>query len=132
MCVNNNIRIEGNKIILPKVGAVRIKVYRDIPNNYVLKSVTVSKGPSGKYYASIHFTYQKEEPVILEQKAIGLDFSMPGLFVSSERGYEVNVEALHWYRDAQDKLAHEQRILSRRKKGSKRYEKQRIKLVLGR
>ena len=129
VCVNHNIRIDGNKIILPKVGAVRMKVHRKIPDNYVLKSVTVSKGPSGKYYASIHFTYQKEEPVSENTKAIGLDFSMPGLFVSSERGYEVNVEALHWYRDAQDKLAREQRILSRRKKGSKRYEKQRIKVA---
>ena len=51
--VNNNIRLEGKKLRLPKAGPVRIRVHREIPEEWKLKSVTVSKEASGKYYASI-------------------------------------------------------------------------------
>ncbi|MCL2775545.1 MAG: transposase [Oscillospiraceae bacterium] len=57
--VNSNIKIKDNHITLPKVGAVKIKLHRSVPENYILKSVTVSKTPSGKYYASILFEYEK-------------------------------------------------------------------------
>ena len=41
--VNGNIRIEGGKLRLPKAGYVKIRCHREIPENYVLKSVTVSR-----------------------------------------------------------------------------------------
>ena len=60
VCVNNNIRLEDRILVLPKVGRVRVKRHREIPEGYVLKSVTVSRTPTGKYFASILYEYETE------------------------------------------------------------------------
>lgn len=130
VCVNNNIRLESGYLLLPKIGKVRIKQHRGIPQGYILKSVTVIRTPSGKYHASILYDYEAYIPQINSFNAIGLDFSMHDLFVSSEDRISADEAFLHRYRDSLDKLAREQRILSRRKKGSSRYYKQRKKIAL--
>ena len=130
VCVNNNIRLERGTIVLPKVGKVRIKQHRIIPEGYVLKSVTVSKTPTGKYFASVLFEYEADIQPVEPGNIIGLDFSMHDLFVSSEDEIQVDEQFLHYYRKAQEKLARQQRILSHRKKGSHRYDKQRRKVAL--
>jgi putative transposase len=52
---------------------------------------------------------------------------MNGLFVDSEEGKKANYP--RFYHQALEKLAKEQRILSRRKKGSGRWHKQRLKVA---
>ena len=130
VCVNNNIRLECGTLVLPKVGKVRINQHRTIPEGYVLKSVTVSKTPTGKYFASVLFEYEADIQPVEPGNIIGLDFSMHDLFVSSEDEIQVDEQFLHYYRKAQEKLARQQRILSHRKKGSHRYDKQRRKVAL--
>lgn len=130
VCVNNNIRLENGILVLPKVGKVRIKQHRAIPEDRVLKSVTISQTPSGKYYASILYEYETEIKSIELKKAIGLDFSMADLFVSSEDELKVDEDFLHRYRRSRAKLAKEQRILSHRRKNSNRYDKQRRKIAV--
>lgn len=130
VCVKNNIRLECGTIVLPKIGRVRIKQHRIIPEGYVLKSVTVSKTPTGKYFASVLFEYEADIQKVEPGNIIGLDFSMHDLFVSSEDEVQVDEQFLHHYRKAQDRLAREQRILSHRKKGSRRYDRQRRKVAL--
>lgn len=130
ICVNNNIRLENGILTLPKIGKVRVKQHRVIPEGYTLKSVTVSQTPSGKYFASLLYDYEADiRPAKMEQ-VIGLDFSMHDLFVSSEENLRVNEQFLHHYRKALARLAKEQRILSRRQKDSARYYKQRRKVAL--
>ena len=51
--VNGNIFLEGNYLKLPKMTAVRMKLHRPISEKWKLKSVTVSREPSGKYFASL-------------------------------------------------------------------------------
>ena len=58
--VNNSIRIEKNCLKLPKLGLVKIKLHRDIPQEYILKSVTLSQEPNGAYYVSILTEFEKE------------------------------------------------------------------------
>ena len=53
--VNGNIFLEGNYLKLPKMTAVRMKLHRPISEKWKLKSVTVSRVPSGKYFASLLF-----------------------------------------------------------------------------
>ena len=129
VCVNNNIKLGNGCLVLPKVGKVRIKQHRSIPSDYILKSVTVSRTPSGKYFASILFEYKSEIHAVSPVKAIGLDYSMHGLFVSSEDDVAVDEQFLHHYRKSLDRLVKEQRILSHRQKGSNRYHKQRVKVA---
>lgn len=130
VCVNNNIRLENALLTLPKIGKVCIKQHRSIPDGYILKSVTGSQTASGKYFASVLFDYEADIKSVEPVNVIGLDFSMHDLFVSSEDDIHVDVDFLHHYRKALDRLAREQRVLSRRKKGSIRYHKQRRKTAL--
>ncbi|MBW7571178.1 RNA-guided endonuclease TnpB family protein, partial [Succinivibrio faecicola] len=58
--VNNNIELKNGRLKLPKAGLVRIKQHREIPDGYILKSVTVSQIGSGKFYASILFEYEEK------------------------------------------------------------------------
>ena len=63
VCINGNITLSNGYLRLPKIGQVRLKQHRIIPEEYRLKSVTVSQAPSGKYYASILFDLNLGKPV---------------------------------------------------------------------
>src|SRR6478735_9830646 len=81
---------------------------------------------SGKYYVSILTVYEKDIAGKEIKKVVGLDFAMDGLFVDSE-GKKANYPK--FYRQSLDKLAKEQRKLSRKKKGSSNWHKQRIRVA---
>ena len=128
--VNNNIRIEGKKIRLPKLGLVRIKVHRNIPGSWKLKSVTVSKDPSGKYYASLLYeapeSENQAEGADRDKKYLGIDYAMDGLAVMSDG---TRADYPKFYRQAEEKLAREQRKLSRCEKGSHNYCRQKRRVA---
>lgn len=126
--VNGNIKIEDGHIKLPKFKKpIKMKQHREIPTDHKIKSCTISKTKTGKYYISILTEYEKDIQPVKIQKVIGLDFAMDGLYVESEQGEKANYP--RYYRQMLDKLVKEQRILSRRKKGSTRWEKQRLKIA---
>ncbi len=124
--VNSNIVLSGVHLKLPKLGKVRIKQHREIPEGYRLKSVTVSLTPSGKYYASILYEYEADIQPVEPVNVLGLDFAMKELYVTSDGTHG---DYPRFYRQAQEKLAREQRKLSRRKKGGKNREKQKKKVA---
>ncbi len=135
--MNNNIKLEKGTISLPKVGKVKIKQHRSIPENYRLTSVTVSQTASGKYYVSILFEYENQVQKTEPQSFLGLDFSMHELYVDSNgncpqfpRYYRLSEKKLtRYYRLSEKKLKKEQRKLSKMEKGSKNREKQRIRMA---
>ena len=69
--MNNNIKLESGTISLPKIGKVKVRQHRSIPENYKLKSVTVSKNASEKYYVSILFEYENQVQKTEPQKFYG-------------------------------------------------------------
>ena len=121
--VNGNIELQNGHIKLPKLKLVKIKQHREIPENYKIKSCTISKTKSGKYYVSVLTEYEKDIKLKAIEHVVGLDFAMDELYVSSE-----NEKANYprYYRVMSEKLAKAQRILSKRKKGSARWNKQRL------
>jgi putative transposase len=123
------IRLINNKTIrLPKLKHMRIKLHRQLPKEAIIKSATISKTPTGKYYISILVEYETSiKPV--EPKAettLGLDYSSQSLFVDS---YGNSANYPKFYRKTEDKLKKAQRKLSKRQKGSKNREKQRLKVA---
>ena len=129
--VNGNIRLENGKLRLPKVGFIKIRQHRPVPEEYILKSVTVSMEGSGKYYASLLYEYFVSESQAAgkmpeEMTILGIDFAMRGLAVFSNGEH---VEYPMYYRKSQKKLAREQRKLSHCKRGSRGYERQRKKVA---
>ena len=126
--VNENIKLKDRHIKLPKIKqTLKIKQHRELPADYKIKSCTITKTKSGKYYISILTEYEKEIKPVNVQHVVGLDFAMDGLYVESEQGEKANYP--RFYCQSLDKLAKEQRILSRKKYGSARWEKQRLKVA---
>ena len=129
--VNGNIRIEDKKLRLPKLGLVRMRQHRPIPEGWKLKSVTVSRESNGKYFASLLYEYpdcenQAVQKPAEEWKILGIDFAMQGMAVLSDGSH---VEYPMYYRKAEERLAREQRKLSHCQKGGKNYAKQRQRVA---
>lgn len=125
---HGNIQIVGKNIKLPKIGLVRLVQHRQIPDGHKLKSCTISVEASGKYYISILTEYEWEQPapVLDRSKALGLDYSSPHFYTDSQC---VDADPPKFFRNAENILAREQRKLSRMKKGSSNYRKQRLKIA---
>ena len=127
--INGNISVKDGCLKLPKMGLMRVKFHRQIPDNHKIKSVTFSQEASGKYYVSILTEYEADvqAPKLDINKAIGLDYSSPHFYVDSQ-GVEADMP--HFYRLSEERLAREQRKLSHMKKGSSNYQKQKRKVAL--
>lgn len=124
--VNGNIKLENGFLTLPKIKKIKIKQHRLVPNDYKLKSVTVSKTPTGKYFASILYEFDKHVESIEPKSFIGLDFSMKELYVDSNG---LSADYPRYYRSSLEKLQKAQRTLSKMKKGSHNRNKQRGKVA---
>lgn len=122
---NNNIRIEGKRIKLPKIGYVRLVQHRPLPKSSVIKAATI-KREAGYYYVVLRMEfYQSKQVSNGFLKVIGLDYSLSHLYVDNEG---VNPGYPKYYKQTMDKLANEQRILSKKIKGSNHYNKQKLKI----
>ena len=111
-------------IKLPKLKTkVKIKCHRKFTG--IIKSTTITKTPSGKYFASILVDCEHYFTQEVENK-IGIDMGLD-VFCSLSTG--VKIPNPRFIKQYEYKLAYEQKKLSRKTKGSKRYEKQRIKVA---
>lgn len=125
---NGSVSIINGKLKLPKVGLVKMVQHRVIPSGQKIKSATIEKTSSGKYYVSILVEFEKEIPnfQLDKTKALGLDYASHSFYVDSQ-GKEANYPK--FYRNAQTVLSKEQRKLSLMKYRSHNYEKQRIRVA---
>ena len=109
-------------------------VHRPLPEDARIGNVTMSMDTDGQIYASIEYEYETERSTDLKQavlsgdteilkqlRILGLDYSQECFYVDSE-GRKANYP--HFYRKAEDRLAREQRKLSRMTKDSSNYQKQ--------
>ena len=124
--VNGNIKLKNGYIKLPKMKEVKMKQHRDIPEDYRLKSVTVSCTPTGKYHISILYEYESHIEPVVPKTFLGLDYSMKELFISSDGD---SAEYPGYYRKSLARLKKEQRKLSKCKNRSNNRNKQRIKVA---
>jgi putative transposase len=102
-----------------KLGVVKAKIHRLLDG--IIKTVTVSKCPTGKYYASVLMEYEGDYPDSNEQgKVVGIDLGIKDFAIAYD-GDKVskypNPRHLCKY---EKKLAVKQRIAARKKKGSNR------------
>lgn len=121
------VKILENKIFLPKIGWVKYHNSRDFEGD--IKTVTVSKNPSGEYYVSILVDNKKEltsKQPITKTTSVGLDFGIKDLIITSDG--EVFENQKHFSK-MKAKLRVEQRSFARKQKGSKSRDKQRVKVA---
>ncbi len=120
------IELNDGKIKLPKIGWIKIKQHRFLPEDSQLKSATITKTPSGNYYVSVLFACENQAVKVEPKHSLGLDFSMHELYWDSDGNAP---KYPGYYRASEKKLKREQRKLSKMQKDSKNREKQRIKVA---
>ena len=125
-----NVYLTHDGIRLPKVEVIKAKFHRRPLHWWKLKSVTISRAPTGKHYASLMFECPVKEPEETMPKpnsTVGLHYSMSHFYVDSD-GQMANPP--HWLKESQKKLGELQRKLSRMERGSRNYERQLQKIRL--
>lgn len=121
------ISFKNNIIKLPKLKNVAIDYHREFKG--IPKRVTLSKTSTDKYFVSILVDTQTELPKKKKVKtntSVGIDFGIKDLAVTSDG---IVYENKNFFKFQQKRLKVEQRSLTRKVKGSKNREKQRIKVA---
>lgn len=116
---------QESTIRLEKIGHVSVVIDRSLPEDTNYRSVTVSKTPTGKFFVSILVKEEIENKPLTGNK-VGIDVGIKDLFNFSNGE---KVDNPKWFRKNQAKLKKAQQHLSRKKKGSNRYKKQRLKVA---
>ena len=119
-----DIDIEAKQICIPKLSPIKIVLHREIEGT--MKSVNITKTPSGKYFASILCEIEKDIKPKKKGNQIGIDLGLKSFLVASNGE---TVDSPQYLRKSEDKLAKCQRHLSRKVKGSNRRNKARIKVA---
>lgn len=122
--VGENIAVAGNKVKLPKLGLVKCAVSKEVKGRIL--SATVSQNPSGKYFVSICCTDVEISPMPSTGAVVGIDMGLKAFAITSD-GVEYSNHK--YLAKSQKKLAKLQRQLSRKSKGSNRWEKARLQVA---
>jgi putative transposase len=117
--------IERGWLTLPKLTPLKIVVHRSVTGT--LKSVTITRSPSGRYFASLLCEVEvQDRPLKRKGKEIGLDLGLKSFVVTSQGE---KIDPPQHLRQAEKKLCRLQRQLSRKQKGSQNREKARVKVA---
>lgn len=113
-------------IKLPKIGVIPINLHRSIPTGFVVKQVRILR-KADLWYASISLQCDVSVPDPAPHgHPIGVDIGLEKFLATSDG---VIVKPPKFLKELQGKLKLLQRRLSKKKKRSKNYQKQRIKVA---
>ncbi|BAZ21353.1 ISSoc10, orfB transposase [Kalymmatonema gypsitolerans NIES-4073] len=114
--------IQGNLVVLPKLGSIKLILHRPIPEGFKVKTASVTKKADG-YYLTLSLEDEAVptvKPDINPELITGIDMGLKEFLTTSE-GEAVPIP--QHYRKSQKRLRVIQKRVSRRKKGSSRRRK---------
>jgi len=113
---------------LSKIGDIKLRYHRDIPDEASIKEITVKKETTGEWFVSFGLetneAHLREKPDVDKldtSNSVGVDLGILN-YIHTSDGDSVDCLDLE---DEYERLCREQRKLSRKKNGSNNYEKQR-------
>jgi putative transposase len=111
------VKIVGGNVKLPgNIGVVKAKIHRPIEGT--IKTVTVSKVPSGKYFASILTEVHSENPAISQGKIYGIDLGLKHFAVVTDGEKVSKYDNPKHLAKHEKNLKRKQKKLVRKHKGS--------------
>ena len=117
--------VAGNRLFIRKFkGGIKCSVHREIKGE--IGKVTITKTPSGKYFVSVFTTEEYITPIKKSGNSIGVDLGLKDLIITSDGETFKNNRYTNKY---ECRLAKAQRHLSRKKKGSRGFENQKLKVA---
>ncbi len=123
-----NVKVENGALKLPgKVGIVKAKIHRTVEGT--IKTVTVSKDPSGKYYASILTEFEGENPTPSSDsealaslrasgRVVGVDLGLTHFAITSDGSKVSKYDNPKHLAKHEKNLKRKQQKLARKQKGS--------------
>lgn len=122
--VPQHVVVKDERIYFPKFkDGIKFRQHREIIGT--IKSATVSLTPTGKYLVSI-LTEHTYEPYGKTGKRVGIDLGIKDFVITSDgKKYKNN----RYTKKYQRKLKQAQQHFSRKQKGNRQYEKQRLKVA---
>ena len=123
-CVPQSVKLDNGKLKIPKLKEP-IDLILSRSFNGVIKQCTISKTPTNEYFVSI---LVETEHIKIEKtgKSIGIDLGIKDFVITSE-GYKYKNN--RYTKTYAKKLKEHQQHLSRKTKGSNRYQKQKLKVA---
>jgi len=123
--IPQNVTVEDGKLVIPKFKeGIKLNLHRKMEGKPSF--ATISKSTTGKYYVSV--TCEAEhKPFEKTNKSVGIDTGIKELAILSDGSSYENINTL---KTKLKKLKYKQRQLSKKQKGSKSTNKQKIKLAL--
>ncbi|MFI7065455.1 RNA-guided endonuclease InsQ/TnpB family protein [Kribbella sp. NPDC050124] len=124
----NGFSLRGERLYVAKVGELKVRWSRDLPS--VPSSVTVVMEPDGRYYASF-VVEVADTPLPKVQRQAGVDLGLSTFAtVAATDGTTEKVENPRHLRKAERRLAHAQKAMSRKQKGSANRNKARRRVAV--
>ena len=110
--------VQGDSIFLPKIGEVKFRKSREIPDGFIPKQIRVIKKASG-YYVTICIQCDVDVPDPQPHGyAIGIDLGLNSFIATSENEL---IKGHKFFKKAEGKLKLLQQKLKKKKKGSRRW-----------
>lgn len=123
-CVNNNIRIIGNYIKLPKLNVVKVKAHISFSGK--IKKATISKTSANKYYVSLTVDTNDIVPLEKTNKNVGVDLGITDFGILSNG---IKIPNNHFMEKQLKKLDKAGKQLSRKTIGSSNFAKAKLKVA---
>jgi putative transposase len=122
---HTGVKVTGDSIKIPKCEPIKARIHREIEG--IVKSITLSRTSTGKYFASILVDDGVEAPKLIDnidaRKITGIDLGLTHIAIESNGRKVANPRFI---KRAADNLKRKQRSLSRKRKGSRSRNKARI------
>lgn len=109
----NGARLEGNKLILSKIGAVLVNLHRPVEGR--IKTVTLRRSSTGKWFVAFAVEKACEQPADVPEAAVGVDVGLEK-FATLSTGE--TIDNPRFFRHDEKDLARAQRRLSEQPKGT--------------
>ncbi len=120
------VNFKGSIVTLPKIGNIKARFHRTFEG--IIKTCTISKTPTNKYYISILVDDKQELPIkVTGEKAIGIDLGIK-TFATLSNGDKIDNPK--FYNQSLNKLKALQKSLSRKVKASHNYCKLKLKIAI--
>lgn len=117
----DGIRLTEKRLHVHRVGGIKIKMHRPIPDEAKITNAYLKK-VGARWEVVVCSSLPDVARPVHPGPAVGIDVGLHSLLATSDGTL---IDNPRWYRDAQEKLAKAQRILSRRKRKANRWRKQR-------
>ncbi len=124
---NVSANFESNTVDLPKIKGIKSRLHRGFEGK--IKTVTIKRSPSGKFFASVLVDEQVHIPISVtvdSEYTLGLDVGLEHMLIDS---HGKKTENPRFLKDSLNSLAVEQRRLSRKKQDSSNRAKQRRRVA---